>query len=336
MGAFAEWQPRYAEHGIATFPVDILEDGRKKPAVGGYLKLGAQYSSQLTFKFGGHEALGLACRRNKITVLDVDTPDERVLADAISRHGHTPFIVRSGSGNWQAWYKNSGESRRVRPDAHVPIDILGDGYVVAPPSLARKGRYELVQGSMDDLDRLPPMKPVINNNEQSVEKPKPKVLASTLREGDGRNNSLFRRALRCARQARTEEELVQMVAHANQQFAEPLPMDEVLSVSHSAWGYKEKGRLMVPGGEATAVIFKSDMDHLWDAPNAMALLIRLRLAHGYRKGGTFALAQVIAASMGLSVPTYRAARDVLVDRCFLEIIHRGGRGKNDPPIARLL
>lgn len=127
-----------------------------------------------------------------------------------------------------------------------------------------------------------------------------------------------------------------MVAHANQQFAEPLPMDEVLSVSHSAWGYKEKGRLMVPGGEATAVIFKSDMDHLWDAPNAMALLIRLRLAHGYRKGGTFALAQAIAASMGLSVPTYRAARDVLVDRCFLEIIHRGGRGKNDPPIARLL
>lgn len=347
MGAFAEWQPRYAEHGIATFPVVILEDGRKTPAVKGYLRLGAKYSSQLTLKFGQHDAIGLACHRNKITVLDVDTQDERVLADALDRHGHTPFIVRSGSGNWQAWYRNNGEGRRIRPDPHLPIDILGDGYVVAPPSRARKGNYELIQGTMHDLDKLPKMKGVANSNARSAKSGKQarqdfaceSVVSgpvNTMREGSGRNDSLFRRALRNAHHAGTQEELVQMVAHANQQFAEPLPSEEVLSCARSAWKYKMEGRLMVPGGEATAVVFKSDMDHLWDEPLALALLIRLRIANGFRNGAPFPLSQEIAKSMNVSPPTYRAARDVLVQRSFLEIIHPGGKGKNDPPIVRLL
>lgn len=341
MGAFAEWQPRYAEHGIATFPVVIREDGRKTPAVKGYLRLGAKYSSQLTLKFGEHEAIGLACQRNKITVLDVDTPDERVLADALDRHGHTPFIVRSGSGNWQAWYRNNGEGRRIRPDPHLPIDILGNGYVVAPPSRARKGNYELIQGSMHDLDKLPKMKGVANRNERSPTPTKEveqvsKAMANTMREGSGRNNSLFRRALRTAHHARTQEELIEMVAHANKQFAEPLPDAEVLSCARSAWKYKMEGRLMVPGGEATAVVFKSDMDHLWDVPLALTLLMRLRLAHGYRNGAPFPLSQEIAKSMNVSTPTYRAARDVLAQRNFLEIMHPDGKGKNDPPIVRLL
>jgi len=69
----------------------------------------------------------------------VDTPDERVLADALGRHGPTPLVIRSGSGNWQAWYRNGGEPRRVRPWADKPIDILGDGFTVAPPSRGVQG-----------------------------------------------------------------------------------------------------------------------------------------------------------------------------------------------------
>jgi len=157
-----------------------------------------------------------------------------------------------------------------------------------------------------------------------------------MREGDGRNNSLFRRAVRQARNATTQEELIQMVSHANQQFAEPLPADEVLSVSKSAWKYKQNGRLMVSGGEATAVIFRSDADHLWDSPVALSLLIKLRMENGYRDGAPFAMGQGMAKAMGISIPTYLAARNTLVDRFFLEIVHRGGKGKNDPPVVRLL
>jgi hypothetical protein len=38
-GIFAEWQPRYAGHGIPTYPVRIIGKD-KKPAVSNYLKMG--------------------------------------------------------------------------------------------------------------------------------------------------------------------------------------------------------------------------------------------------------------------------------------------------------
>lgn len=341
MGAFAEWQPQYAAHGIITFPV-VVDEKRKKPAVKGYLKIGLPTSSQLALKFPAHDALGIACKRNRLTILDVDTTDERELADGLARHGQTPFIVRSGSGHFQAWYRNNGESRHIRPDPSKPVDILGNGYVVAPPSMGARGRYQIIQGQMDDLARLPAMihpqfegEPAPSHStSETSEKHSPR--RNAMRQGDGRNNSLFRRAMRQAHNASSQEELIQMVSNANQQFAEPLPSDEVLSVASSAWKYKQQGRLMITGGEATAVIFRSDKDHLWDVPLALSLLVTLRMEHGHRDGNPFPLAQGMAKAMGVSVPTYLAARDALVDRSFIEIVHAGGRGKNDPPIVRLL
>jgi hypothetical protein len=343
MAAFAEWQPRYAEHGISTFPV-VVDDGRKKPAVKGYLKIGLPTSGQLAIKFPQHDGIGLACKRNRISVLDVDTTDERELADGLSKFGATPFIVRSGSGHFQAWYRNSGEPRRIRPDPAHPVDILGHGYVVAPPSMGARGRYEIIQGTMDDLDRLPamvtpPIPPTQSGpkaSEISDTFEQPSTRSTGMRQGDGRNNSLFKRALRQAHGAPTREELIQMVSQANQQFAQPLPADEVLSVCKSAWKYKEAGRLMVTGGEATAVVFQSDIDHLWDQPNALSLLVRLRLANGHRNGEPFHLTSGIAAKLNLSKETYLAARRVLVDRFFLEIIHPGGKGRHDQPVVRLV
>ena len=152
MGIFAEWQPRYAEVAVPSFPVL-----GKTPAINGYLKVGLKGSHALATKFTEADAFGIPLARAGITVLDVDTPDERVLADAMSKHGPSPFIVRSGSGNWQAWYRNGGEGRRIRPDPSVPVDILGAGYVVAPPSKAAKGACQIIQGSLDDLPDLPPI-----------------------------------------------------------------------------------------------------------------------------------------------------------------------------------
>src|SRR4051812_607452 len=149
-GIFAEWQRRYAELGLATFPVE-----GKRPTIRGYMKVGLAASQQLAIKFPAAEAFGLACRKNRITVLDVDAPDERLLADIMSEVGPSPFVVRSGSGNFQAWYRHNGEPRRIRPDPSRPIDILGDGFVVAPPSLAPNGAYAIIEGSLDSLAHLP-------------------------------------------------------------------------------------------------------------------------------------------------------------------------------------
>ena len=44
------------------------------------------------------------------------------------------------------------------PIRSVPIDILGDGFVVAPPSIGEKGPYEIIQGSLADLPALPTLK----------------------------------------------------------------------------------------------------------------------------------------------------------------------------------
>ena len=71
-GAFVEWQPRYAEVGIATFPVN-----GKTPAIRGYLRVKPGGSLKLVERFPSASAFGLALKPSGIAVVDVDTPDER-------------------------------------------------------------------------------------------------------------------------------------------------------------------------------------------------------------------------------------------------------------------
>src|SRR5262249_25727048 len=93
-GLFAEWQPRYAERGIPTFPVR-----EKRPAIRGYLKLGSATSARLAKKFPDADAIGFTLgKRSKITVLDVDTPDETVLADALNQYGQIRDLLDRGFG----------------------------------------------------------------------------------------------------------------------------------------------------------------------------------------------------------------------------------------------
>src|SRR5262249_22503275 len=150
-GVFAEWQPVYAEHNSPTFP--CRPD--KRPAVTNYGRFGLPASKQIATSSEAN-AFGFMCgKRSGVTVLDVDTTDERVLADAVDRHGRTRIIARSGSGHFQAWYRHAGERRLIRPRRDVPIDILGGGFVIAPPSRVASGSYQFIQGSLDDLESLP-------------------------------------------------------------------------------------------------------------------------------------------------------------------------------------
>lgn len=156
MGVFAEWQPRYAQHGIATFPL-IIEGRTKKPATSGYTRVGLRGSEQLAYKFPDINALAfMAGKRNNITVIDIDSPDdEGLLRDSLERHGDTPLISRTGSGGFHCYYQHSGEPRKVRPDPDTPIDLLGGGVLAAPPSQGGKGTYSIIRGSVADLHRLP-------------------------------------------------------------------------------------------------------------------------------------------------------------------------------------
>ena len=154
-GVFSRWQPEYAAHGIATFPVGET----KKPGIRGWQKVGLNGSAELAEKFTTADALGYVTgRRSNVTVLDIDTTDESVAEDAIDRHGQPIIITRTASGKFHHLYRYNGERRRIRPWPALPIDLLGDnGYALAAPSKIATGSYEIIHGHLDDLDRLTPM-----------------------------------------------------------------------------------------------------------------------------------------------------------------------------------
>lgn len=301
-GVFSEWQPRYAEHGIATFPVRD-----KVPCVSNYLKMGIPASKQLAIKFPAAEGLGLACgKRTGITVLDVDSPDERLLADCLSEFGPSPFIVRSGSGNFQAWYRHSGEKRRVRHDTQRPIDILGGGFVVAPPSRAAKGSYSLVEGSLDDLDRLPPMR---RANAATSQIRSPDFPAERIETGK-RNEALWRACMVRVRECREVTELMKAAVEMNNaMFYEPLPDAEVLRIVASAWAKELSGQNWFGRG-GRVVVEADEVDELVTAdPDAFLLLTVLRRYH--RPGERFPIANKMHETMGWRRQRLTAARSRL-------------------------
>src|SRR5262245_23963518 len=154
-GIFSTWQPIYAERGIATFPVG---EG-KRPTIRGWHKVGLGGSAELATKFKDADALGYVTgRRSNVTVLDIDTTDGKRAEDATRQHGQPAVAVRTASNKRHMLYRYNGESRRIRPWAGLPIDVLGDnGYALAAPSNLAIGRYEIIHGHLDDLDRLKPM-----------------------------------------------------------------------------------------------------------------------------------------------------------------------------------
>jgi hypothetical protein len=230
VGTFGTWQSIYADKGIATFPVSI-EGGEKKPAVTGYLDTSLEQSESLAQKHGEKDAFGFALGpKSNITVLDIDAPEENVLISAMDRHGESPIIVRSGSGNHHVWYRHSGEQRQIRPDSGEPIDILGGGYVIAPPSNGNQTHYEFIQGSLDDLDKLP----ALQRRDDSVVDP------SFVGIGN-RNESLWQHCMRQAHHCDDLNALIDVARTFNEGFLSQLDDGEVIKAAKSAWKCTERG-----------------------------------------------------------------------------------------------
>jgi len=232
--SFDKWQADYAAHGDATFPVDA----NKRPMVSRYSRFGLPASAKIASKFAAAPAIGFMCgRRSGVTVLDWDSTDERGFADALNRHGETPIIVRSGSGHLQGWYRHAGERRLIRPRRDDPIDILGAGFVVAPPSRITKGSYQFIQGSLDDLASLPTL-----NDAPSIAPADMPLDWGQLRDGDGRNDALFRLLGRAVRGCDDFEQLLDYAKTKNEQLGEPMEDARVVSTANSVWKMQCEGR----------------------------------------------------------------------------------------------
>jgi Bifunctional DNA primase/polymerase, N-terminal len=318
-GVFSKWQPEYAARGIATFPVGEA----KKPSIRRWHKVGLNGSAELAAKFTNANALGYVTgRRSNVTVLDVDTIDEKVLDGALQRHGQAAIITRTASGKFHALYRYNGERRRIRPWPDLPIDVLGDnGYVLAPPSKLEKGSYEIIHGHLDDLDRLKPMV----GGPQEIAPPLPGKWGG-MRQGDGRNRALWERCMRTGAGCNLDQ-MVEVARNANQSFREPLMDAEAVKIATSAWQHDAAGLNFFT---RPRVMLDHDIVDALSNSDAIALLVRLERYHG--GNDRFVLAKPMAESMGWTFPRWKAARSALAQAGVIKCLHPGGRGPNDPPI----
>lgn len=316
-GVFGQWQPVYAEHKLAAFP--IAAD--KRPAIRGYLKIGLNRSASLVDRFGKADALGIAVgARSKITVLDIDTSDERVLADALALHGNTPLKVRTGGG-FHCYYRHAGERRRIRPFRDKPLDVLGAGYVVAPPSRAAGGRtYEILEGGrLDDLDRLPRAAGLAGG----LDDPSPLDLTAERIPTGERNTALFRHLMRAARGCDSLDDLLDVArTFSDLRCTEPLPDSQVIAAARSAWGYEQRGenKFGQPG-----VWFSSAeaLPMITGNPDGFLLLSFLRAANG--PNSTFMVANGLADRLDWTRKRLAGARARLVASGQVVVARNAGR-----------
>ena len=223
----------------------------------------------------------------------------------LARHGPTPIIVRSGSGNFQGWYRYNGEKRSIRPDRGMPIDILGGGYVVAPPSKGVRGPYQIIKGSLDDLDRLPVMQGV--DIGLTVWPTAAMPPSEPIGEGQ-RNRTLFDHLMRAAHSCDNIDALFEVARTRNHEFKPPMEDDEVIKVARSVWGYTERGEnrfgspgVWLPSEEANRLI-TSDQD-------AFVLLAYLKSNNG--PCSTFMIANSLHEALNWSRKRLSAARSRL-------------------------
>jgi hypothetical protein len=343
-GIFSRWQPRYAEHGIATVPVDA----ETKIARMQWQKVGLPASAKMAQqpRYAAYNGIGFACgKRNRITVLDIDSTDERLLSEALARHGDTPIVERTASGKFHAFYRHNEEPRSCRQatglsryqklwGADVPIDLLGAGLCVVTPTLNSRGSYEFIRGGLADIAKLPTiaglegLRPSILPDDVPLVTPLP-AKWTQMRDGDGRNNALWERCMRTGH-GTTFEQMLEIAQAANQEFREPI-MDqtEVVAIAKSAWrldnmdlNFFVRPRVMLAHDIVDALAGAD--------PDAFALYAILDRYHG--GNDRFVLAKRMAAKMNWTLRRWYAARDHLVSMNLIRCIYRGGRGPNDPAI----
>ena len=325
---FQEWQSEYAACGIPTFPVEIGPEG-KKPLVRHYGRFGLDASTRIAPRFRDATAIGfMVGRRSRITALDIDTPSEEVLISALDRHGQSPIIIRTGSGNYQAWYRWDGEGRMVRPDPKVPIDILGGGFVVAPPSLGIKGNYLFLHGDLGDIDRLPTIRalPLASRAIHARPLARSGVL---VREGT-RNDTLFRDCMLSAHYCDDFDQLLDVARTRNAEYSPPLADEEVVKVVTSVWGYGTRGENWIGRGKVVALSHRDVGLLAANYPDALALLAIVKCEHWARP--KFVLSNKMAEhTLGWTLRRFKAARQRLLDSGLLHCVHPGGQGPHDPP-----
>lgn len=293
----------------------------KRPAVKGFTKAGSDLSHQWSLDFPEAEALAfMSGARTKIMPIDIDSPDEDLRRDTEKRYGPTPIMVRTPSGGTHLWYLHNGESRQIRPDPSVPVDILGTGgLAIAPPSMGTKGRYQFIRGGLADLHKL---RPAANLDQQ----------ARQLIQQGGRNKALLDYLRNQARHADDLETLIDVAQtfadqHLDRTSGHAFTDAEIRNVAKSVHDWTQRkigeGQYFVGTGR----YFMEGHDKLNQVmalgPYACALFLRLKVRAGGLK--SFQIANDMRHDMPDGVWPLRKmqdARKALTDAGIIKEKHR--------------
>jgi hypothetical protein len=295
MGAFAEFQPLYAARGVATFPVTIANDD-KAPSTRGYMKTGLRGSAQLAMKFVDADSFGFACGKySRLTIVDMDDTDPAIVREGERLYGVSPLLWVTGGGKYAMAFRHNGEARRIRPMPSLPIDLLGGGFVVAPGSAGTKQRYELIKGSLADLDHLP-----VARIPSEITAPPPRKIPN-----GKRHDALFAYCRKIVDHCDNRDQLIDAAKTWSEDRLDPplLPPD-IVKTCYSVWQYRggRKG-LVIP----TQIVEGRVFDALVDNAAAIQLYAVLRGANG--PDSAFMIADGLGkARGGLSVAYRKAAR----------------------------
>jgi hypothetical protein len=314
MGIFAEWQPEYAKHRVATFPVEIIGND-KKPGTKGYMKTGLRGSAQLALKFAEAQSFGFACGpRNRLTIVDMDDTDPAIIAEGERIFGTSPLLWRTGGGKFAMPFRYNGEGRRIRPLASLPIDLLGGGFAVAPPSAGAIRPYEIIRGTLADLDRLSVARIPDEIRRLVAER------GSVDRIPEGRrNDELFKHFKLIVIHCDDLDQLIDAAkTWADDRFASPLSSAEITKTCNSVWQYRGGRRRVM-----NTIVESDQYAALVSNTDALALFAYLSAENG--ADSEFMIADGLAEARGWPRRFVPAARKMLLGLGFIERIGRRGK-----------
>ena len=338
LGVFATHAPELAAHGLAVVPVD-KEKTPRISRFNNWSKPPQPATINDWLRRFANDNIGIVTGpASNITVVDVDNVEDR--AAAIERFGNPPFEVRTSRG-MHLYYRYNGEKCQRLDDLAVDIKGAG-GYVVGPHSIHKDGSvYEIVRGSLADLETLPT---ILDGAIQPTKRElgKRRTFDGGVREGE-RNDALFDFCMRQAHHVDHLDALLDIAQTENATYDPPMGDAEVTRVTNSAWRYTVAG-MNAYGGEPCCMIplsmIRAMVTDGLRGQRALCLAALLQAQHGFRQGDPFFLASTgsaggMAGLFGWSHHQFRSTRDHLENHNVMVCVVRGEQRKRHIPKYRL-
>jgi len=267
---------------------------------------------------------------SNLTVVDIDSGKPEIINQTIERFGDTPIKVQTPSGGLHLYYSYNNEKCLTRIDG-LPIDIRSEGgYIIAPPSYnAEKEKpYLFIEGNLSCLNKLPRIKSNALNF-KNITNFNPDILNyDTVYEGQ-RNSCLFKALINRVKECNSYDDLEDSAYFYNQQSCvPPLEETEVQGLIDNVWSLKTNNKLYSKG-DRFVTTHEGDLTNLKDFPRAFWLLMKLKIAHENRREKFAISPHAIAHSIGWDISTVRNARNTLVEKGYLRLVHQGGKHSGD-------